>query len=179
MTYEVPVLLRDPSHHWRASSQQARGRCPQQCVHLDTSPGKFRNSNWRDFSLNVLITYPKHSCWWNESSRAAHVRDGDYSSLKKEVPELATGNSGDSELSHSRSCARGRGLEGSKVPHSTETETLGSDPFRGSSGTAGIRMQFIRAPDKSLTWLLHIFSLVLGYIFKHLRKCSLPRSQRG
>lgn len=50
MTYEVPVLLMDPSHHWCPSSQQVRGKCPQQCVHLDTSPGKFRNSNWRDFS---------------------------------------------------------------------------------------------------------------------------------
>lgn len=48
VTYAGPVLLMDPSHHLCASSQQVRGRCPQQCVHLDSSPGRFRS--WRDFS---------------------------------------------------------------------------------------------------------------------------------
>lgn len=73
--YEIPILLMDPSHHWCVSSQQVRGRCPQQCVHLGSSPGKFRNSIWRDFSLIFWSYSPntltgkmraagQHQEWW-------------------------------------------------------------------------------------------------------------------
>lgn len=89
------------------------------------APGRFSWGNSAEVAGSgfswMFWTHPRLSFWVNESGRAAHVRNDDYS-CKKEVPELATGNADDWALPWHVLC---QGLEAWKGVSSTVLILLG------------------------------------------------------